>query len=177
MPIKTTVAMSGFIAATPQLTYSEQGRARMYARVGQEHWTRNEDRSFTQEQSTFHDLVMFDRAAEIAAERFKKGDRFIAEGSVRDYERPNPDGTIQRGQQFAARRIGHDTATTNYQIDRTPRHTRAQQAAAPGREQAQQAADAAPAAPAPAPAREPHTSKIMVLPPPAPTAQPAPIGM
>lgn len=120
MDIHTQQSISGFIASTPQLGYNAQGQARLYARFGQEHFDRNPDGTFTQLESTFHDLVMFRASAERAHERFRKGDNFIAEGYVREYEATR-DGEQVQTEQFVAKKIGHDTARTRYEVDRTPR--------------------------------------------------------
>ncbi len=146
MDIHTQQSISGFIASTPQLSYNEQNQARFYARFGQEHFERNPDGSFTQLESTFHDLVLFRASAERAHERFKKGDNFIAEGYVREYETTR-DGEQVQAEQFVAKKIGHDTARTRYDVDRTPRRT----AQPIGQDAAQQDAPAreAPAQPSP----------------------------
>jgi len=121
MPIKTSTSMSGFIATTPALSQTEDGTSRAYIRAGQEHYLRNEDGSFTQTESTFHDLVLFRATAEKVAEQFKKGDRFVAEGYIDTFDAPDKDGVIQQRETFVARKIGHDTLHTRYQVDRTPR--------------------------------------------------------
>ena len=121
MPIKTSTSMSGFIATTPALSRTEDGTSRTYIRAGQEHYLRNEDGSFTQTESTFHDLVLFRATAEKAAEQFRKGDRFVAEGYVDTFDAPDKDGVVQQRETFVARKIGHDTLHTRYQVDRTPR--------------------------------------------------------
>jgi single-stranded DNA-binding protein len=121
MPIKTRQSMSGFIASTPKLTDPVQGEARLFVKVGQEHYTRNEDGTFTATDPTFHDLVMFRRSAEKAASQFRKGDRFVADGAIRTYTLTDVDGQMSEREEFVARRIGHDTAMTSYTVDRTPR--------------------------------------------------------
>lgn len=73
MAVHTQQSMSGFIASDPQLTFTTQGDARFYARAGQEHYSRNEDGSFTREETTFHDLVQYRKAAERAHAQFQKG--------------------------------------------------------------------------------------------------------
>lgn len=132
MDIHTQQSISGFIASTPQLGFNDKGQARFYARFGQEHFDRNPDGSFTQLESTFHDLVMFRASAERAHERFRKGDNFIAEGYVREYEATR-DGEQVQTEQFVAKKIGHDLARTRYEVDRTPRHEAVEQDA-PARE-------------------------------------------
>jgi len=121
MAFKTTYSMSGFVATDPTLTRTEEGSARVYFRAGQEHYIRNLDGSFTQEPTTFDDVVLFRKTAEKAAAQFKKGDRFIAEGYRHQYPSTTPDGERVQREEFIARRIGHDLAYTTYTVDRTPR--------------------------------------------------------
>jgi single-stranded DNA-binding protein len=132
MPIKTSQSMAGFVASAPELSRPQGGEPRLWMRVGQEHFTRNQDGSFTRGESSFHDLVMFRKSAERAAAAFKKGDRFVADGHIHAYEQPGPDGVAFQREEFVARRIGHDLAVTNYQVDRT-RTMSAAEAAAKGR--------------------------------------------
>lgn len=130
MAIHTQESLSGFIASDPQLSYTAKGDPRLYARIGQEHYRREPDGSFTQTETTYHHLVMFNRSAERAAERFAKGDNFIAEGYTRpiSYEK---DGQNVEGEEFVAKRIGHDAARTRYEVDRTRRPTPTGQAQTP----------------------------------------------
>ncbi|MGO1318547.1 MAG: single-stranded DNA-binding protein [Cellulomonadaceae bacterium] len=121
MSMHTQTSVSGFIASDPQLSETAKGDARFYARFGQEHYRREADGSFTELETTFHNMVMFGRSAQHAHDRFAKGDKFLAEGYTRtpEYER---DGTMVEGEEeFVAKRIGHDVARTRYQVDRTPR--------------------------------------------------------
>ncbi|MDR2566726.1 MAG: single-stranded DNA-binding protein [Bifidobacteriaceae bacterium] len=134
MPITTKTSMSGFVASTPRLTRTETGEARLYMKVGQEHFTRQPDGSYTQDDTTFHDLAVYRRSAERAAARFAKGDKFIAEGHIRAYTVTGADGQATQAEEFVARRIGHDAAVTDYQVDRRPRQTRTQQAEVPARQ-------------------------------------------
>ncbi|MBS3941513.1 MAG: single-stranded DNA-binding protein [Actinobacteria bacterium] len=120
MTIRTQQSLSGFIASEPQLTFTTQGDARFYAKVGQEHYQRNADGTFTKLDTTFHDLVIYRKSAERAYERFAKGDKFIAEGQLRTYTH-EVDGQTEQREEFIARRIGHDTARTTYTIDRSRR--------------------------------------------------------
>lgn len=114
-------SVSGFIASAPQLSYTDRGDARFYVKIGQEHFTRNDDGSFTKRDTTFHDLVAYRKTAERAHERFLKGDNFIAEGYVRDYRYRDGEGNLVEGSEFIARKIGHDLARTHYEVDRSRR--------------------------------------------------------
>ncbi|MCA0253707.1 MAG: single-stranded DNA-binding protein [Actinobacteria bacterium] len=118
MAIRTQESLSGFIASDPQLTHTTKGVPRFYARIGQEHYHKEPDGSFIQIDTTFHNLVMFSRSAERAAEQFAKGDNFVAEGYVRpvEYEK---DGQNVQDEEFVARKIGHDLARTRYEVNRT----------------------------------------------------------
>ncbi len=59
----------------------------------------------------------------MSAERFRKGDNFLAQGYVRDYTHV-VDGHEVTDQQFVTNRLAHDPNTTTYQVDRRPRSER-----------------------------------------------------
>lgn len=120
MAIHTQESLSGFIASDPQLTVTAKGDPRLYARVGKEHYRKESDGSFTQTETTFHHLVMYGRAAEHAHARLSKGDNFVAEGYTRTMQFEK-DGHAVEGEEFIAKKIGHDSARTRYEVDRTPR--------------------------------------------------------
>lgn len=117
MAIRTQESFSGFIASDPQLSYTTRGEARFYARVGQEHYRKEPDGTFTELDPTFHDLVAYRATAERAQERFAKGDSFVAEGYTHPYEYER-DGESVQGEEFVAKKVGHDLARTNYEVTR-----------------------------------------------------------
>ena len=120
MVIRTQQSISGFIASDPQLSVTERGDSRFYARFGQENYRREEDGSFTKLEPSFNNLVLYRATAERAFERFAKGDSFVAEGYAHEYTYTR-DGEEIAGEEFVAKKIGHDTARTRYDVDRTPR--------------------------------------------------------
>jgi len=128
MAIQTQQSFSGFVASDPQLSRTENGDARLYMKVGKEHYRQEQDGSFTQLETTFHNLVAFKAAAEQGHERLAKGDKVIADGYVREYSYQR-DGQNVEGEEFVARRLGHDMARTRYDVDRTPRNSAAREAA------------------------------------------------
>ena len=69
MSIRTQESLSGFIASDPQLTYTERGDARFYARFGQENFQREEDGTFTKLEPSFGNLVFYRATAERAHSR------------------------------------------------------------------------------------------------------------
>lgn len=104
MAIRTQQSLTGFIASDPQLSFTARGDARFYAKVGQEHFRREDDGTFTRTGVTLHDLVMYRKSAERAYERFAKGDNFVAEGYVHAYEYKR-DGEAIEGEEFAPRNL------------------------------------------------------------------------
>jgi single-strand DNA-binding protein len=119
MTIPTQMSLAGFIATAPQLNFMGTGAARFHARIGVEHFRRNDDGSFAKLDSTLHDLVVYGKTAERAYSRFKVGDSFVASGYIDEFE-VDHNGRTEAREQFVARRIGHDTARTKYAVDRTP---------------------------------------------------------
>ena len=69
---------------------------------------------------------MYRATAERAFERFTKGDSFVAEGYAHEYSYER-DGQSLSGEEFVAKKIGHDTARTRYEVDRAPRKVAAQE--------------------------------------------------
>lgn len=135
MSIRTKQSLAGFVATDPELTFTSNGDARVYMRVGQPQARFEQDGTFTQLDPEFTDLVMFRKSAELAHEQFRKGDNFIAEGETRTYI---DDDGMER-EQFVASRIGHDNNITRYTVDRGAPEREAPQREALGREQMQQA--------------------------------------
>jgi len=120
MPLHTQQSLSGFIASDPQQSVTENGETRFYVRVGQPHFRREDNGSFTVLEPSFHDLVAYRATADRALTRFAKGDSFVAEGYVRNFEFER-DGEIIPREEFVAKKIGHDLARTNYDVDRARR--------------------------------------------------------
>ncbi|MBU3995053.1 single-stranded DNA-binding protein [Pseudarthrobacter oxydans] len=112
--LHTQQSLSGFIASDPKLSYTSKGDARFYAKIGQEHYRPEADGSFTKLETTFHDMVQYRKAAEEAFARFRKRDWFIAEGYVKTY----PDKMGEQREEFVAKKLGHDTARTDYEVVR-----------------------------------------------------------
>lgn len=119
MTIPTQLSLHGFIATPPELHFTGGGAARFHARIGVEQWRKEPDGTFTKLDPTFHHLVMFKKSAERAYARFRVGDSFVASGYLNEYELERNGKTIP-GEEFVARRIGHDTVRTRYEVDRTP---------------------------------------------------------
>jgi single-strand DNA-binding protein len=158
--IPTHTSLVGFFAGAPELHVTSSGTECCRARVGVEHYRKEIDGTFTRLDSTFHDIVMFDKAARETFDRFRSGDSFIASGHVREYEVPNLDGSVIR-EEFVARRIGHDVNRTTYEVTRRPKHVA--EVTAPGTTPSSTPSSTVSATPtAPAPAPVPATSSPAV---------------
>lgn len=133
MGIKNGTIMVGHIAGDPRLTHSEKtGTPRFYARVGVDHWRREDDGTFTKTDRTFHDLAVRYKAAEAAMELFKKGDDFIATGRFEKFT--DPTSGAER-EEFRADTLTPNPVSTRLSIDREPRSGPSRDA--PGTERSQ----------------------------------------
>lgn len=120
MALHTQQSLSGFIASDPKKSVNERGDTRFYVRIGLPHFRRNEDGSFTELEPSFHDMVAYRATAERALARFAKGDSFIAQGYIRTFT-VERDGQAMEAEEFIAKKLGHDLARTNYEVDRSRR--------------------------------------------------------
>jgi single-strand DNA-binding protein len=117
MTIPTQLSLVGFIASTPELHFLADGKARFYARIGVEHFRKEVDGSFTKLDPSFHDMVIFEKTAETAYARLRRGDVFVASGYNHEYDGSRNGQTIIR-EEFVARRIGHDMQRCTYEVAR-----------------------------------------------------------
>ncbi len=101
------------------------------ARVGVDHWRREEDGTFTKTDRTFHDLALRYKAAEAAMDLFKKGDDIIATGRFETFT----DTTGAEREEFRADTLAPNPVSTRLNIDREPRNGPARKA--PGVDRAQ----------------------------------------
>jgi single-strand DNA-binding protein len=129
MTLHTQQSLSGFIASEPQQSVTENGDTRFYVRVGQPHF-RREGGGFTPLEPSFHDLVAYRATADRALIRFAKGDSFVAEGYVRSFQ-VEREGEVVEREEFVAKKIGHDLARTNYEVDRARRPAPVEESSAP----------------------------------------------
>jgi single-strand DNA-binding protein len=115
--MRTKESLWGFFASDPQLSFNEDGEARLFAWIGQEQFERNADGSFTQGETKFYPFKMFRRSAEHAYEKFARGDNFVASGHVQKFSYQK-DGETVSGEEFIATHVGPDAARTSYAVNR-----------------------------------------------------------
>ncbi|WP_119296320.1 single-stranded DNA-binding protein [Brevibacterium casei] len=109
-----------FVASKPQLTYTENGDARLYFKAGQRHRHYDPEAGWQNQPTTFHDVVAFKGAAQFGVEHLREKDRFIAQGSLREYTNKH---TGEREEQFEATRFLPATPPSKNTAGRAPRRT------------------------------------------------------
>lgn len=109
-----------FVASKPQLTYTENGDARLYFKAGQRHRHYDPEAGWQNQPTTFHDVVAFKGAAQFGIEHLREKDRFIAQGSLRQYTNKH---TGEPEEQFEATRFLPATPTSKNTAGRAPRKT------------------------------------------------------
>lgn len=117
MAIKTQQSLSGFIRGDMKLGKTSDDRPMFTAKAGQNQFERVGQREFRQIENEYIPIVQFGKAGKKTFEQFKPGDRFVAEGYLREYNFER-EGVQHTGQQFVVKKIGHDTAWTNYEVHR-----------------------------------------------------------
>ncbi len=111
-------SMYGFVASKPQLTYTENGDPRLYFKAGQRHRHYDPETGWENLPSTFHDVVAFKGAAQFGIQHLREKDRFIAQGSLREYTNKH---TGERDEQFEATRFLPTGAQSKNTTGRAPR--------------------------------------------------------
>lgn len=119
--IKTQQSISGFIVGDLRVQQIGEGKAMLTARVGQEQFESDGNKGFVQLENFYFNIVQYGKSAERSFGQFQPGDRFVAEGYVRDFKYENREGNTIEGKEFVVKKIGHDTARTRYSVDRTSR--------------------------------------------------------
>lgn len=110
------VSVKGFFATMPELTYSEEGRAVFFARFGIERHRTAPDGTRIRLEPRFGSIFAYGETAEIAHQRFRKYDVFIAHGRIETDEKTGK-------RQVVAEDFGHSVLRTHYEVDRSPRHS------------------------------------------------------
>jgi single-strand DNA-binding protein len=86
-------------------------------RIGINHSQPREDGGFTELEPTYHDLVQFGKGAERTADLYIKGDKVIAYGNTRVYDRV-VDGERRVDKQFIATSVSPDANLMNVILTR-----------------------------------------------------------
>ena len=123
MADETTEPLWGYIASEPDTKPTRNGKPRFFAFAGEPKYQDEPDGSRTRVGTEYRPMVAYGRVAEAAADKFARGDNFIAAGYNRPYSYKK-DGKTVEGEEFVIQGIGHDSARTRYEVDRSPRPQR-----------------------------------------------------
>lgn len=118
MAVKTQQSLSGFIRGDMELRKTSDGRPMFLAKAGQNQFEHVGQGKFNQLENQYIPIVQFGKAATKTFENYRPGDRFVAEGYLHDRTFKDKEGVEQTEQQFIVKKIGHDTAWTNYDVHR-----------------------------------------------------------
>src|SRR5690606_34666763 len=130
-----------FVASKPQLTYTENGDARSSSKAGHRPRHYDPEAGRRNPPTPLHPIVALNGAPHSGIEHLREKDRFIAQGSLREYTNKH---TGEREEQFEATRFLPATPPSKNPAGRAPRRTLERQsqsrdaaAEAPQAEQAQ----------------------------------------
>ncbi|NLI98128.1 single-stranded DNA-binding protein [bacterium] len=92
LPNLNMVLLSGRLVADPELRYTPKGTAVCSFRVACSRFYRDRDSGEFKKESDFFNVVVWDRMAELAGERLRKGSAVLIEGSLRSRSYEAQDG-------------------------------------------------------------------------------------
>lgn len=120
MDVVSKESLSGYIAKKGELKRGLDNTAVLVFKLGQKHYRREPDGSFTLISTGYISLVMFGASAEVADDRFTVGDDVVALGAFkpRSYER---DARQVEVIEFRTNKLLFDTTHPRYVVTRTSR--------------------------------------------------------
>lgn len=120
MDVASQASLSGYISKKTELKYGQQGGAVLLMNLGQKHYRKEQDGSFTLTNTSYAPLVLFGATAEAVDQRFQVGDDVVALGEFksRTFER---DGQQIDIKEFHTYRLVFDTSHPRYEVIRVSR--------------------------------------------------------
>lgn len=105
MPSLNTVILSGRLVADPELRYTPKGTAVCSFRIAVSRYYRDRESGEFKEETSFFNVVVWDRMAEMAGERLRKGSPVIIEGTLNSRSYEAQDGTRRYVVEVVSRRL------------------------------------------------------------------------
>jgi len=93
LPNLNLVLLSGRLAADPELRYTPKGTAVCTFRMAVSRRYREKDSGEWKDDPSFFNIVVWDRMAELAGERLRKGSPVMVEGSLRSRSYDTQEGS------------------------------------------------------------------------------------
>ncbi len=112
LPNLNMVLLSGRLVADPELRYTPKGTAVCSFRIAVSRYYRDRAEGGFKEESSFFNIVVWDRMAEMAGERLRKGSAVLVEGSLKSRSYEAQDGSKRYVVEVVSRRVQF--------LDRTP---------------------------------------------------------
>lgn len=105
MPTLNLVMLAGRLVADPELRYTPKGTAVCTFRLAVSRYYRDRDAGEFKEEVGFFSIVVWDRMAEMAGERLRKGSAVIVEGMLRSRSYEAQDGNKRYVVEIVSRRL------------------------------------------------------------------------
>jgi single-strand DNA-binding protein len=105
LPNLNLVMVSGRLVADPELRYTPKGTAVCSFRIAVSRYYRDRDAGGFKEETSFFNIVVWDRMAEMAGERLRKGSAVIIEGTLKSRSYETQDGSRRYVVEIVSRRL------------------------------------------------------------------------
>ena len=105
LPNLNLVIVSGRLVADPELRYTPKGTAVCSFRIAVSRYYRDRDAGGFKEETSFFNVVVWDRMAEMAGERLRKGSPVLLEGTLRSRSYETQDGSRRYVVEVVSRRL------------------------------------------------------------------------
>lgn len=105
MPNVNMVLLSGRLVADPELRYTPKGTAVCSFRIAVSRYYRDRESGGFKEEASFFNVVVWDRMAEMAGERLRKGSPVFVEGNLRSRSYEAQDGGRRYVVEVVSRRL------------------------------------------------------------------------
>jgi single-strand DNA-binding protein len=105
LPNLNLVMLSGRLVADPELRYTPKGTAVCSFRIAVSRYYRDRDAGGFKEETSFFNVVVWDRMAEMAGERLRKGSPVLIEGTLRSRSYEAQDGNRRYVVEVVSRRL------------------------------------------------------------------------
>ena len=105
LPNLNLVVLSGRLVADPELRYTPKGTAVCSFRIAVSRYYRDRDAGGFKEETSFFNVVVWDRMAEMAGERLRKGSPVLIEGTLKSRSYETQDGNRRYVVEVVSRRL------------------------------------------------------------------------
>lgn len=105
LPNLNLVMVSGRLVADPELRYTPKGTAVCSFRMAVSRYYRDREASGFKEETSFFNVVVWDRMAEMAGERLRKGSPVLIEGTLKSRSYETQDGSKRYVVEIVSRRL------------------------------------------------------------------------